>query len=239
MDGPNTNWAVLNKVTDHRNKNELPQIMDVGSCGLHVVHRAFKTGAKTTGYQLENILKSMQKLFNYSPSRRDLYIKLNQTDEFPLMFCMTRWVEDALVASHAMAVWKNVVKVVQHYQSQSKLNQPNDNILYNHLVKYRADLLIPVKFQFFKDVADMLSPYLQQFQTDAPMMPFVCGALEEIIRCLMRMILRSTIVAKASTAYELVRINLNNKENQLPHELIKFPMATKSLLSSAVASDTK
>ena len=24
MDGPNTNWAVLNKVKDHRNKNELP-----------------------------------------------------------------------------------------------------------------------------------------------------------------------------------------------------------------------
>ena len=36
MDGPNTNWEVLNKVKDHRNKNDLPQIMDVGSCGLHV-----------------------------------------------------------------------------------------------------------------------------------------------------------------------------------------------------------
>ena len=24
IDGPNTNWAVLNKVKDHRNKNELP-----------------------------------------------------------------------------------------------------------------------------------------------------------------------------------------------------------------------
>ena len=43
MDGPNTNW-VLNKVKDHRNKNELPQIMNFGSCGLHVVHDAFKTG---------------------------------------------------------------------------------------------------------------------------------------------------------------------------------------------------
>ena len=42
MYGPNRNWAVLNKVKDHRDNNELPQIMAVGSCGLHVVHDAFK-----------------------------------------------------------------------------------------------------------------------------------------------------------------------------------------------------
>ena len=86
--------------------------MDVGSCGRHVVHGAFKTVVKATGWQLEKILKAMWKLFNDSPVRRDLYIKLNQTDEFPLMFCSTRWVEDAPVASRAMAVWKDVVKVV-------------------------------------------------------------------------------------------------------------------------------
>ena len=43
-------------------------------------------------------------------------------------------------------------------------------------------------------------------------MPFVCRALEEIICHLIRMILKSTIVAGANTAYELVRIDLNDKE---------------------------
>ena len=56
------------------------------------------------------------------------------------------------------------------------------------------------------------------------MMPFVCGALEE--------------VAEANTAHELVCIDLNDKENQLLCELNKLPTATKSLLSSTVASDT-
>ena len=69
MDGPNTNWEVLNKVKDHRNKNDLPQIMDVGSCGLHVVHGAFNSGVKATGWQLEKIMKNMWKLFNDSPPR--------------------------------------------------------------------------------------------------------------------------------------------------------------------------
>ena len=117
---------------------------------------------KASGWQLEKILKTMWKLFNDSPAWR----RLNQIDEFSSMFCSTRWVEVALVASRAVAIWKNVVKVVKHYQSQSKLNQPKDNTSSNHSVRYQADPLIPVKFQFSKDVVEMLSPYLQQFQTD-------------------------------------------------------------------------
>ena len=88
-------------------------------------------------------------------------------------------------------------------------------------MKYHAGPLISVKFQFFKDVADMLSPYLLQFQTDTPLMPLVCGALEEIMHHLMRMNLRSTIVAKANTTYELVNIDLSDKENHLPCQLIQ------------------
>ena len=102
---------------------------------------------------------------------------------------------------------------MQHYQSQFKSNQTKHNTSNDHLVKYHPDLLISVKFQFFKDVADMLSPCLLQFQTDAPMMPLACGALEESIHHLMRMNLKSTIVAKADTIYELVHIDLTKKTN--------------------------
>ena len=77
IDGPNTNCAVLNKVKDYGNKNELPQIIDIGPCGLQVVHGAFKTGVKVTVWQLEKILKAMWKLFNNLPATRDLYIRLN------------------------------------------------------------------------------------------------------------------------------------------------------------------
>ena len=35
-----------------------------------------------------------------------------------------------------------------------------------------------LKFQFFIDIANILSAYLKQFQTDKPVMPFVSDALE-------------------------------------------------------------
>ena len=109
MDGPNTNWCVLDKLKLHREKNEVPQLMDIGSCGLHVVHGAFETGVKATGWELGKVLKAMWRLFNDSPARRDLYININRSDTFPLMFSETRWVEDESVAARAIEVWQFVV----------------------------------------------------------------------------------------------------------------------------------
>ena len=53
MDGQNTNWSVFEKLNAHREKNELPQILEIGSCGLRVIHGAFQTGVKATGWELD------------------------------------------------------------------------------------------------------------------------------------------------------------------------------------------
>ena len=44
MDGPSTNWYVLQLLNDDREEKGYPQIINVGSCGLHVMHGAFKAG---------------------------------------------------------------------------------------------------------------------------------------------------------------------------------------------------
>ena len=46
MDGPNTDWAFYQAVSDLRKSENLcaPDLLEIGSCGLHVVHSAFGTG---------------------------------------------------------------------------------------------------------------------------------------------------------------------------------------------------
>ena len=90
----------------YRDENELPSLLDVGSCGLHVVHGDFQTGVKAAGWELEKVLKAMWRLFNDFPARRGLYIKHSTRNHFPLMFCGTRWVEDSPVAARAMSISK-------------------------------------------------------------------------------------------------------------------------------------
>jgi len=43
MDGPNVKWNVLELLQQERAKEERPEIVNIGSCGLHIVHGAFKT----------------------------------------------------------------------------------------------------------------------------------------------------------------------------------------------------
>ena len=60
MDGPNINWKMLDLIVEDRNSNETyPNLLDVGSCSLHVVHGAFITGMKQTGWGIDLLLKSL------------------------------------------------------------------------------------------------------------------------------------------------------------------------------------
>ena len=86
MDGPNTNWKDFELLFSYRNENELSNLLNLGSCGLHIVHGAFQTGIKATNWEVEKVLKAMFKLFHDSPARRDLYIKMTENDKFPLRY---------------------------------------------------------------------------------------------------------------------------------------------------------
>ena len=50
-----------------RDENELPDLVVVGSCGLHAIHGAFETGVKTTGWQLENVCMQCENCFIKRP----------------------------------------------------------------------------------------------------------------------------------------------------------------------------
>ena len=58
MDGPNTNCSVNEKLKNIWSREEVPQLFEVGSCGLHVIHGAFQSAVKTIGWELEKFLKA-------------------------------------------------------------------------------------------------------------------------------------------------------------------------------------
>ena len=49
MDGPNFNWKFLELSAESRVEAEIPSLINIGSCGMHVMHGAFKTGTKASG----------------------------------------------------------------------------------------------------------------------------------------------------------------------------------------------
>ncbi|KAJ4919549.1 hypothetical protein JOQ06_022104 [Pogonophryne albipinna] len=50
MDGPTVNWKFLRIFQEDKSKEDpdAPKLINLGSCGLHVVHGSFQTGERET-----------------------------------------------------------------------------------------------------------------------------------------------------------------------------------------------
>ena len=73
MDGPCTNWNILQLLQEDCKEKEHPTIISIGSHGLHVLHRAFNVGVEASGWDVGKVLKSMWRLLHYSPAGRDVF----------------------------------------------------------------------------------------------------------------------------------------------------------------------
>ena len=91
MDGPNVNWATLNLIKKDLQKTpESPQLIEFGSCSIHVLHGAVKTGHSEVNWKVFDFLRSAYHLFNNFPSRKAEYTYLTGSTKFPKKYCTTR-----------------------------------------------------------------------------------------------------------------------------------------------------
>ena len=78
-------------------------MMDIGTCGLHVLHLAFKCGIESTGWNIKETLKGSHQLLHDNPARQADYVSVTKSSEYPLFCCATRWVEDKKVSDRLCA----------------------------------------------------------------------------------------------------------------------------------------
>jgi len=69
-----------------------------------------------------------------------------------------------------------------------------------------SDPLLTAKVNFFLSVAKQLAPFLTAYQTDAPMLPFLCEDMQRMIRGLMQRFIKSPILKESPTAVKLMKI---------------------------------
>ena len=63
------------------------------------------------------------------------------------------------------------------------------------------------------------------------MVPFLSDSLEELLRSLMKVILREEVLEEASTALSVTKIDIAKSSNQLEAEQVKLGTALKQSLS--------
>ena len=73
---------------------------------------------------------------------------------------------------------------------------------------------MPAKLSFFLSVANIVNPFLTTYQTDKPMLPFLCADLYKMFKTLMdRFVKDEVMMAHVSSVQELLKIDVGLKEN--------------------------
>lgn len=226
MDGPSVNWKFYGELKKKVNTDYGTTLINIGSCGLHVVHNSFKRGMDATGWQVSSFLSSLYYLFKDAPARREDFVTISGSTLMPLKFVSHRWLENVPVCQRALVLWDNVADYVKATED-GRVTRPK-NKSYEIVKECLKDPCFVAKLHFFKCIANQLQPFLAKYQTSKPMLPFLSDDLCMIIRSLMRRFIKSDILKDASDE-QLVKIKVADQKIHVNHKKVDVGFACEKL----------
>ena len=105
MDGPNVNLKLLDSLRSSPDAGD-QKLLEIGTCGLHVLHRAFQTGHSASSWSVNEFLRSAYGLFKDSLARRADYTAATGSMLFPQNFCQVCWLANVDVATRALEFYQ-------------------------------------------------------------------------------------------------------------------------------------
>ena len=79
-------------------------------------------------------------------------------------------------------------------------------------------------------IAAAMSPYLQTFQSDGPLLPFITSELETLLRTLMGKFMKRGVLEGANSAYKIAKLNLLDSATHVAPSKVDIGFATKTTL---------
>ncbi|XP_067266323.1 uncharacterized protein [Chanodichthys erythropterus] len=154
---------------------------------------------------------------------------------FPLPFCGHRWLENLPTVQRAIEIWPAIEKFVDQVKSKVVKNPGTSS--YDTLSEARLDPLLQAKLHFFMAISRAFQPFLEKYQTDAPMMPFLCKDLEDLIRSLLKRFMKPD--ALPSTPYKLVRIEVTDHKLWLSPKDVDIGMGAAAVIKELTKAGAK
>ncbi|KAM7293628.1 uncharacterized protein ISCGN_023236 [Ixodes scapularis] len=195
----------------HLQEHHQVQCVDLGTCGLHTIHNAFRAGVVASKWGIDILLTSLSALFRDSPARREDFSTVTNQDTFPLHFVAHRWVENTLVIERALLLWNDVKKYVESARSK-QVSLPKC-ASFENVYSFCRDPLTPAKLNFALSVASILQPFLKDYQSYKPMIFFLGRDLESVVRKLLVKFMKASVLSSLAGVGGLLRVDVDNPNN--------------------------
>ena len=231
MDGPNVNWKLFDMVQNDLHLNLKLTLLDIGSCNLHIVHNAFRDGAKAAAWEIDNFLSSLFWLFKDSPARREDFTNVTHSIMFPLKMCSHRWIENVPVCERALQLLPAVCTYLSAVAA-GKLTKPQ-NKSFEVVRQACSDELLSAKLLFCVSVAKQLLPFLTRYQSDKPMVPFLCTDLFKVVKQLMDRFVKSAVMKDITSPAKLIADSLLKEENLVDYAKVDIGFVAENAVKDA------
>ena len=83
------------------------------------------------------------------------------------------------------------------------------------------------KLKFLEFVSNKLNKFLRGYQTDQPMIPFLCNSLKEVLISLLQIFILNDTIKKADTTLKLIKIDTSDVNLHKPYDSIQIGTAAK------------
>ena len=228
MDGPNVNWKVFEDLQSEIQLENGKNLLNVGSCGLHVIHGAFRSAMSETGWDIETLLTSAYRLFKDSPARREDFSSISTNHLFPLKFVVHRWVENVRVLERFLEVLPDLRKYTL-FVMEKKLSDPHTKS-FDTVKSGCQDFLAEAKLNFALTLAKQVQPFLTKYQSDSPLLPFLVSDLLEMLKSIISKFLTAEFAAQLKTCSQLSKVDLRDRSH---HKQVDLGFSAEMYLQSA------
>ena len=123
-------------------------------------------------------------------------------------------IEDKIVAERAFTIWPNITKYVSETlkRPKSKTLVP---VTFTAVMSAVHNHLMVAKLQFFISVATVMQPYLQKFQADAPLLPFVTTEIVSLLENFMHRFVEQNILKSTNSPPKIAKLNVSDAAIQV------------------------
>ncbi|RXN18476.1 LIM homeobox Lhx6 [Labeo rohita] len=228
MDGPNVNWKLFSMAQQNIEQQTGKKMLNVGSCGLHILNNSFRAGCASTDWDLGNALSNLKWLFKDVPARREDYTAVTGSTSFPLDFCSHQWLENVEVAEHALQILPSLKIYIKAAKAKT-ITEPSSKSFKTAQMIVQDDLF-QAKLNFFLMVALEITPFLKLYQTDKPMLPFMSGDLTNMLRSLLEKFIKPSVMKNATTTLKLLQVDYADPVNHMDVTKLRVGFVTERAL---------
>ena len=150
------------------------------------------------------------------------------SEVFPVQFCGHRWLKDERGAERAVEMWPSLTTYITEILKKPKSQIPTSSS-FSTVKSTVLNKLTTAKLEFFMSIAAAMRPYIQTFQSDGPLLPFITSELETLLQTLMGKFMKRAVLEGAHSAYKIAKLNVLDSATHVPPSEVDIGFAAKTL----------